>query len=107
MPPTYHDGKKQIKEEELDLFNPDLIKRLENQKLKQSQPYYNLLKENEYKMNQVEIEELKGSLKQIDDKFDRLIQKVEECKELNDKIHLKVKEIIWGIESEQRIKENE
>lgn len=58
-------------------------------------------------MNPSEIEELKGSLKQIDDKFDRLIQKVEDCTKLTESIHLKVKEIIWGIESEQRIKENE
>lgn len=52
-------------------------------------------------MNQWEIEELKGSLKQIDDKFDRLIQKVEDCTKLTENIHLKVKEIIWGIKNEQ------
>lgn len=55
-------------------------------------------------MNQSEIEELKGSLKQIDDKFDRLIQKVEECNKLTDSIHLKVKEIMWGPKSEQENK---
>ena len=49
-------------------------------------------------MNPSEVEEVKGSLKRIDEKFDTLIQKVEECKVLTHSIHQKVKEIIWGIE---------
>ncbi len=52
-------------------------------------------------MNPSEIEELKGSLKQIDDKFDRLIQQVEECAKLTENIHIKVNEIMWGIQGEQ------
>jgi len=93
MPPTYHTAETK----EMD-YNPDLIDRLQMEKLKQSQPYYNVLKENEYKMNPSEVEEVKGSLKRIDEKFDTLIQKVEECKVLTHSIHQKVKEIIWGIE---------
>lgn len=50
-------------------------------------------------MNPSEIEELKGSLKQIDDKFDRLIGQVEDCSKLTESIHQKVKDIIWGIEA--------
>jgi len=53
-------------------------------------------------MNPSEVEEVKGSLKRIDEKFDTLIQKVEECKVLNHTIHQKVKEIIWGIENLQK-----
>lgn len=51
-------------------------------------------------MNPAEIEELKGSLKQIDDKFDRLIQRVEECAKLQDTIHQRVKAIVWGVEEQ-------
>jgi len=100
MPPTYHDGKK-VEAEQPDLFNPDLINRLQMEKLKQSQPFYNTLKENQYNMNPSEIEEIKGSLKKIDEKFDTLIQKVEECNELTDKIHNRVREIMWGIKEHQ------
>jgi predicted nuclease with TOPRIM domain len=83
------------------VYGADLRERLESQKLKQSQPLYNLLKNQEEieKMNPSEIEELKGSLKQIDDKFDRLIGQVEDCSKLTESIHQKVKDIIWGIEA--------
>jgi len=49
-------------------------------------------------MNPAEIEEVKGSLKQLDDKFDRLIQKVEECKATQERISQTVKAIIYGVQ---------
>ncbi len=76
----------------------DLRDRLQIKKLQESQPLYNELMKEEGTNNLSLVEELKGSLKQIDDKFDRLIQQVEECNLLTDKIHQKVKDIIWGIE---------
>ena len=76
----------------------DLRDRLQIKKLQESQPLYNELMKEEGTNNLSLVEELKGSLKQIDDKFDRLIEQVEECNILTDKIHQKVKDIIWGIE---------
>jgi len=101
MPPTYHTAERK----EVD-YNPDLIDRLQMEKLKQSQPYYRLLKENEL-MNPSEVEEVKGSLKRIDDKFDQLIQKVEEATILTHNIHQKVKDIMWGIEEWEKVSRNE
>jgi hypothetical protein len=77
----------------------ELRVRLQMKKLQQSEPLYNELKNQQEMNNLSEVEELKGSLAQIDDKFDRLIGQVEECNILTDKIHQKVKDIIWGIEA--------
>lgn len=77
----------------------ELRDRLQMKKLQQSQQLYNELKKGEEMNNLSEVEELKGSLAQIDDKFDRLIQQVEDCNKLTQSIHQKVKDIIWGIEA--------
>jgi Mg2+ and Co2+ transporter CorA len=81
------------------VYEADLKERLVMEKLKQSQPYYRLLKNQQGMNNLSEVEVLKGSLAQIDDKFDRLIQQVEDCSKLTQSIHQKVKDIIWGIEA--------
>jgi DNA repair ATPase RecN len=70
----------------------------EIKKLQQSLPLYNEFMKEEMN-NFSSVEELKGSLAQIDDKFDRLIQQVEDCNKLTESIHQKVKDIIWGIEA--------